>query len=1027
MFAFPLQEIILSKEADHSARWLAAVHFKNSINKFWRSRAPGAISEEEKTHLRTKLLPLLDQEDSQIAVQTAVVLAKVARQDFPKSWPSLFTDLLGRLHAATEAGPTGTLTARRCYLALHHTLKELSTKRLAADQRTFEGVTAQLIEPLWSQWSVDTGVLIAEIPAALAVGIPQQAQQGVLLVFERWLLQLKALRRMLLHGFPSDSRTMETVAAIEQAAPAMLHTLDTLLRLYPAGPAPRTQGAAMLARGCLKLVKTLRQLSEVHPWSVLRCGTLIKTLELCCSQIASPSVSSGHVSTAFKCQCLQYLHSVVRCAAYRGSPAALSLSAGKGREQLQRLKDLSSTEAAPLLKSFWATNQEPLVDLIITQIFPLSDKELELWEDSGEEFHEEMEHSAWEESVRGCGERVYLALLEQNRERLAPLVVNILQRASQGALVLPSSSTSGGGVSQNGTSGGMANGGNAATSGSVRMKAAAYHAVAVGAYELYESIDFSSWLHASLLNEAADAQVVARPLRRTAIKVIAAWTTKLKREDRSPVYRVLVAALAHSDPAIHLAAVSAVHALVDDWEFEEEQFAEYVPTCFTLLSTLLQETSEFEAQVEIFSLISLIIDRLGPSAAAYSPGLLSLLPSIWEGAEGQSLLRIQIMVTLQRIVHVLGPESPATYSILIPVLGVATDPSQPDELNLFEDGLLLWFVALVHAPLVHPGLIAPLPHLLNAMECSTEHIAIGSRILSSCILLGGRDVLAVHGSRIATVLQNFIGNVKDKGMMYVMQIVDIIIQVLPIEGPSLLQMPLQRILASVLCGQESGMVVAAALTVFGRVLLHNPTAFLQLFKDAAPFIALPPELAAATVAASTSSLSNAVGGGIGGLAAIDPAHLLLLATLDLWIDKFDSISPLPSRKLAALALCALLAAPVPGVLHRCNGIAACVTSVWFELEGPEAGPEKAHGDYLASFASPRYDDLAVAVNVADAEGEERRRRAMFDASPVATVQLSVFCKQQMEAAAGVHGGNVLNDALNAMDPLLGQHLQQMLK
>lgn len=37
------QEILASKDADHSARWLAAVHFKNSCNKYWRSRLPGWV------------------------------------------------------------------------------------------------------------------------------------------------------------------------------------------------------------------------------------------------------------------------------------------------------------------------------------------------------------------------------------------------------------------------------------------------------------------------------------------------------------------------------------------------------------------------------------------------------------------------------------------------------------------------------------------------------------------------------------------------------------------------------------------------------------------------------------------------------------------------------------------------------------------------------------------------------------------------------------------------------------------------
>ena len=33
------QEIVANKAAEHSARWLAVVHLKNSISKYWRVRA----------------------------------------------------------------------------------------------------------------------------------------------------------------------------------------------------------------------------------------------------------------------------------------------------------------------------------------------------------------------------------------------------------------------------------------------------------------------------------------------------------------------------------------------------------------------------------------------------------------------------------------------------------------------------------------------------------------------------------------------------------------------------------------------------------------------------------------------------------------------------------------------------------------------------------------------------------------------------------------------------------------------------
>lgn len=55
-------------------------------------------------------------------------------------------------------------------------------------------------------------------------------------------------------------------------------------------------------------------------------------------------------------------------------------------------------------------------------------------------------------------------------------------------------------------------------------------------------------------------------------------------------------------------------------------------------------------------------------------------------------------------------------------------------------------------------------------------------------------------------------------------------QCFPSEGPQLLAPALQRLLADLLGGRESGLVSAAALGVYARVLLHNAPAFLQLFQ-----------------------------------------------------------------------------------------------------------------------------------------------------------------------------------------------------
>jgi hypothetical protein len=72
-------------------------------------------------------------------VQVALVFAKAARHDFPREWPDLFTALLSQLPGAAPQ------RVRRTYFVLHHILKELSTKRLVADQKHFAEVGGQAV------------------------------------------------------------------------------------------------------------------------------------------------------------------------------------------------------------------------------------------------------------------------------------------------------------------------------------------------------------------------------------------------------------------------------------------------------------------------------------------------------------------------------------------------------------------------------------------------------------------------------------------------------------------------------------------------------------------------------------------------------------------------------------------------------------------------------------------------------------------------------------------------------------------
>jgi hypothetical protein len=61
-------------------------------------------------------------------------------------------------------------------------------------------------------------------------------------------------------------------------------------------------------------------------------------------------------------------------------------------------------------------------------------------------------------------------------------------------------------------------------------------------------------------------------------------------------------------------------------------------------------------------------------------------------------LPAQVLLALQRLVHVLGPESPAMWPLLLPMLQHSLDAAHNREPELLEDGLQLWLVAVRNAP-----------------------------------------------------------------------------------------------------------------------------------------------------------------------------------------------------------------------------------------------------------------------------------------------------------------------------------------
>lgn len=75
--------------------------------------------------IRRGLLTNLSEPINQIAVQLAVLVAKIARFDYPKEWAELFPTLIQGIESSDS------VVQHRSLLTMHHVVKAISSKRLA--------------------------------------------------------------------------------------------------------------------------------------------------------------------------------------------------------------------------------------------------------------------------------------------------------------------------------------------------------------------------------------------------------------------------------------------------------------------------------------------------------------------------------------------------------------------------------------------------------------------------------------------------------------------------------------------------------------------------------------------------------------------------------------------------------------------------------------------------------------------------------------------------------------------------------
>ncbi|CAM9396895.1 unnamed protein product, partial [Chrysoparadoxa australica] len=142
--------LIGQNSADHHpyVRAVAVIVLKAMVTSSWRVRGgkTRAVTDTEKGQIRNYLEICFTEQDQTVSLQLAVLTAKIARLDWPREWPSLFSSLL----AASQAGDWS--QRGRALTAMHQVLKELATKRIGLDKASMAEVSASVMPVLRNMW-----------------------------------------------------------------------------------------------------------------------------------------------------------------------------------------------------------------------------------------------------------------------------------------------------------------------------------------------------------------------------------------------------------------------------------------------------------------------------------------------------------------------------------------------------------------------------------------------------------------------------------------------------------------------------------------------------------------------------------------------------------------------------------------------------------------------------------------------------------------------------------------------------------
>ena len=427
-FYSSLQSIFIDGSFPVEVRYLCAIQIKNGIDKYWRKTASNAISKEEKDLIRSRCIDAgIRESDYRLALQNALVVAKVVRYDYPHDWPDAIHSIMIKMEQIQADSEMS-----KCLLILLYIIKELATGRLQRNRTNLQSAAPQIFTAVATRFVDNVTMWMDPLMASGSV------DSTMILKMQQSLLSIRVLRRLLVSGFQHPNRDGNVGQFWTMMNACLNQMLSLLLRQFSEVQA---ESKHLVEKHVMQFSKLHLDMARTSPAGfVLLPGStgLIRSYwGLICDfgktlgshsleelyKISSQGDKVGEVSIVEKIS-LKGLLLLRACAKMVFDPAhTFRFRHPQDKEEEKRSRDIIKTNL------FTDAFAQEVMETLVTRFFVYRPRDLREWEDDPDEWErrEEGEGDVWEFSVRSCAEKLFLDVIINYKEVLVQSLLKVFE------------------------------------------------------------------------------------------------------------------------------------------------------------------------------------------------------------------------------------------------------------------------------------------------------------------------------------------------------------------------------------------------------------------------------------------------------------------------------------------------------------------------------------------------------------------------------------------------------------------------